>query len=174
MKYLDILDCDTANGSGVRITLFVSGCSHKCKGCHNPESWNPNAGQEFTDETKQKLFKLLERDYIDGITYTGGDPLFESNVQEITQLAKEIREKFPNKSQWLWTGFIYEEINHLEIIKYLDVIIDGEYKEELRDITLPYMGSSNQRIIWLDGKCPLDDNNHASYLVDYKRNKDRL
>ena len=157
MRYLDILDCDLTNGQGVRVTLFVSGCNHHCKGCQNPESWNPNNGKEFTDETKQKLFKLLERDYIDGISYSGGDPLFPSNRDTLTQLAKEIKERFPNKTQWLWTGYKYEEIKDLEIIKYLNVLIDGEYVEELRDLSLPYRGSSNQRIIWFSGPYPTDE-----------------
>lgn len=150
MKYLNILDCSIADGEGVRVVLFVSGCSHHCKGCQNPESWNCNNGKEFTNETKQKLFELLDRDYIDGITYSGGDPLFMTNVETITNLAEEIREKFPNKTQWLYTGFEYKYIEELSIMKYLDVVVDGEYIEELRDITLPFRGSSNQNIIKLN------------------------
>lgn len=145
MKYLDILDCDTANGSGVRITLFVSGCSHKCKGCHNPESWNPNNGKEFTDETKQKLFKLLERDYIDGITFSGGDPLYPSNRETVVKLIKEIKEKFPNKTIWLYTGYQYEDVK--DLLNYVDIVVDGKFILEQRDITLPFRGSPNQRII---------------------------
>ena len=149
MKYLNILDCDLTNGLGVRVTLFVSGCNHRCKGCHNPESWNPCNGKPFTKEVRAKIIELLDRDYIDGLTLSGGDPLFPDNRDELTSLCKEVKEKFPNKSIWLWTGYLYEEIKDLEIVNYLDVIVDGPYKEELRDITLPFRGSSNQRVIVL-------------------------
>ncbi len=151
MNYLNILDCDIADGEGIRIALFLSGCSHKCKSCHNPESWNCNSGEPFTDKIKEKLIQLLDRPYIDGLTLTGGDPLFENNREEVTKLCKEIKTIFPNKTIWLYTGYVYEEISNLDILNYIDVIVDGPFVQELRDITLPFRGSSNQRIIRLKG-----------------------
>lgn len=147
MNYLNILDCDIADGEGIRIALYVSGCSHHCKGCHNPESWNQNAGKQFTEETKQKLFSLIERSYIDGLTLTGGDPLFPINLPYITNLCKQFKEKFPSKTIWCYTGYTYEQVKDLPIMNYIDVLVDGLYIKELRDITLPFRGSSNQNII---------------------------
>ena len=147
MKYLNILDCDIADGAGVRVTLFVSGCSHHCKGCHNPESWNPNNGKEFTQEVKEKLFKLIDRPYIDGLTLSGGDPLFCNNIVGIRLLCLEFKQRFPNKTIWLYTGYKFEEIKSLDFLKYVDVIVDGPFVQEQRDITLPFKGSMNQRII---------------------------
>lgn len=145
MNYLSILDCSVTDGEGIRVTLFVSGCGHHCKGCHNPESWNPNNGKEFTDETKQTLFKLLERDYIDGITFSGGDPLYPSNRETVVKLTKEIKEKFPNKTIWLYTGYQYDDVK--DLLNYVDIVVDGKFILEQRDITLPFRGSPNQRII---------------------------
>lgn len=147
MKYLNILDCDIADGNGVRVTLFVSSCPHHCKGCHNPESWDEDNGKLFDYKAKEKLFELLSRDYVDGITLSGGDPISCKNIDEITTLCKELKEKFPTKTIWVYTGFIFEKIKHLEIIKYIDVLVDGPYIEEKRDITLAFRGSSNQRVI---------------------------
>lgn len=147
MKYLDILDCDIADGEGVRVTLFVSGCSHHCKDCHNPESWDPQNGKEFTQEVKEKLFKLIDRPYIDGLTLSGGDPLFCNNIKDIRQLCFEFKERFPNKTIWLYTGYTLDQIKALDFLQCVDVIVDGPFVKELRDITLPFRGSSNQRII---------------------------
>ena len=152
MRYLNILDCSIADGDGIRVVLFVSGCNHNCLGCHNPESWKCNNGKIFTEETKQKLFKLLDRDYADGITFSGGDPLFPGNRDEITKLSKEIREKFPSKTQWLYTGYLYDQVKNLEIMKYLDVVVDGPFILTQRDIKLPFRGSTNQNIIKLRNK----------------------
>lgn len=147
MKYLNILDCDIVDGNGIRVTLFVSGCPHHCKGCHNPESWDAFNGKEFTKETIDKLICLIDRDYVDGITITGGDPLMLGNRYEITKLCKLLKEKFPNKSIWLYTGYEFEEIETLEVLHYVDVLIDGPFKLDLRDISLAFKGSSNQRVI---------------------------
>ena len=147
MKYLNILDCDIVDGNGIRVSLFVSGCSHHCKGCHNPESWDAFNGKEFTEETVEKLLTLLDRDYVDGITITGGDPLMLGNRYEVTKLCKLLKEKFPNKSIWLYTGYEFEEIEALEVLQYIDVLVDGPFKLDLRDISLAFKGSSNQRVI---------------------------
>lgn len=147
MKYLNILDCDIVDGNGIRVALFVSGCSHHCKGCHNPESWDAFNGKEFTEETVDKLLTLLDRDYVDGITITGGDPLMLGNRYEVTKLCKLLKEKFPNKTIWLYTGYEFEEIEALEVLQYIDVLVDGPFKLDLRDISLAFKGSSNQRVI---------------------------
>lgn len=147
MKYLNILDCDIIDGDGVRVTLFVSGCSHHCKGCHNPESWDAFGGKEFTEETIERIEKLLDRDFVDGLTLSGGDPLFFQNRSEITKLCKRIKEKFPQKTIWLYTGYEYEEVKTLEVFDYVDVVVDGPFKIDLRDVSLAFRGSPNQRII---------------------------
>ena len=147
MKYLNILDCDIIDGDGVRVTLFVSGCPHRCKGCHNPESWDAFSGKEFTEETIERIEKLLDRDFVDGLTLSGGDPLFFQNRSEITKLCKRIKEKFPQKTIWLYTGCEYEEVKALEIFDYVDVVVDGPFKIDLRDVSLAFRGSPNQRII---------------------------
>lgn len=147
MRYLDILDCDIADGEGVRVTLFVSGCSHHCLGCHSPFSWNPENGKEFTEEVKEKLFKLIDRPYIDGLTLSGGDPLFCSNLSIIEKLCIDFKEKFPNKTIWLYTGYKIEEISTLKLLHYIDVLVDGKFELDKRDITLSFKGSSNQRVI---------------------------
>lgn len=147
MKYLNILDCDIIDGDGVRVTLFVSGCLHRCKGCHNPESWDAFNGKEFTEETVERIEKLLDRDFVDGLTLSGGDPLFFQNRPEITKLCKRIKEKFPQKTIWLYTGYEYEEVRALEVFDYVDVVVDGPFKIDLRDVSLAFRGSPNQRII---------------------------
>lgn len=150
MKYLNILDCTIADGEGVRVSLYVSGCSHRCKGCHNPESWSCEAGKEFTAETLETLISLLDRDYIDGLTLTGGDPLFLLNRDTILNICRVIKTRLPNKTIWLYTGYDYEDVKDLELMQYVDVVVDGEFILELRDITLPFRGSSNQNIIKLN------------------------
>lgn len=147
MNYMAIYKTSLADGIGWRTVLFVSGCNHKCKGCHNPESWNKNAGYPFTEETKQKLFEFLSKDYINGLTISGGDPLYSDNLSTVTKLCKEIKEKFPNKTIWVYTGSLYRDIKNLELMKYIDVIVDGEFKINQKDTTLAYRGSYNQRII---------------------------
>ena len=147
MNYMAIYKTSLADGIGWRTVLFVSGCNHKCKGCHNPESWNKNAGYPFTEETKQKLFEFLSKDYINGLTISGGEPLYPDNLSTVTKLCKEIKEKFPNKTIWVYTGSLYRDIKNLELMKYIDVIVDGEFKINQKDTTLAYRGSYNQRII---------------------------
>lgn len=146
MNYLAIYKTSLADGDGWRTVLFVSGCHHHCKGCHNPESWNPKAGKPFTNETKEFLFSCIN-EYIDGLTISGGDPLYKSNIKTVTALCKEFKEKFPDKTIWLYTGNLYRDSKHLPIMKYIDVVVDGEFKEELKDTTLAFRGSLNQRII---------------------------
>lgn len=147
MQYHNITKDDMLNGDGLRVVLWVAGCSHGCKGCQNPVTWAPNGGIEFDQTAKQELFELLEKDYISGITYSGGDPLHEANRETVTKLAKEIREKFPNKTQWLYTGYEWEELKDWAIVPILDVIVDGLYEEKKKDTQLHWKGSSNQKVI---------------------------
>lgn len=135
------------NGEGLRVVLWVSGCSHCCKECQNPITWDPNGGLVFDDAAKDEIFQELEKDYISGITLSGGDPLFAANRAEIAELVKEIKEKYPNKTIWMYTGSTWESIATLEMMKYIDVLVDGEYECDKRNTRLHWCGSSNQRVI---------------------------
>ena len=147
MRYHNITKDDMLNGDGLRVVLWVSGCAHACKNCQNPVTWDPNDGVEFDESAKDEIFEQLSKDYTNGITFSGGDPLHPANVETITALAKEIREKFPEKTQWLYTGSVWDEIKELEIAQYLDVVVDGEYIEAERDPKLHWKGSANQNVI---------------------------
>ena len=147
MRYHNITKDDMLNGDGLRVVLWVAGCAHGCPGCHNPITWDPEGGLPFDEEAKQEIFDELDKDYVSGITFSGGDPLHEANVRQVTALAKEIREKYPNKTIWLYTGSLWKEVKDLEIAKYLDVLVDGEFQEEKKDNTLHWKGSANQMVI---------------------------
>lgn len=147
MRYHEVTSCDIVNGVGLRVVLFVSGCNHYCKGCQNKSTWDPESGKPFTEEIKQKILEELSYSYCSGITFTGGDPLYPDNRAEITALAKEIKEKFPDKTIWLYTGYTYEEIKDLDIMQYVDVLVDGEFIEELKSYEYAWAGSTNQRVI---------------------------
>lgn len=213
MNYHNITYPDMNNGEGLRVVLWLSGCSHKCKGCQNPQTWDANSGIPFDESAKEELFRELDKDYISGLTLTGGDPLFESNLDGVLDLVTEVNKRYntvqyidenaqgnhnmlninaneirllsPQKTIWLYTGytiytceyfgetiftfnpsyyhlnplngrpikvddkafFIKQDRKRIEIIKNIDVLIDGEYKEQQRDITLPWVGSSNQKVI---------------------------
>ena len=135
------------NGDGLRVVLWVAGCSHHCKGCQNPITWDPDGGIPFEQKDKAEIFEQLNQSYIEGITFSGGDPLHEKNIREVTELAKEIKKKYPDKTIWLYTGYRWEEVKNLEIIKYLDVMVDGRFDLASRDVTLQWKGSPNQRVI---------------------------
>lgn len=135
------------NGDGLRVVLWVAGCSHGCKGCHNSVTWDPNGGLEFDQEAKEEIFTELEKDYISGITFSGGDPLFFSNRSDVLKLIREIKERFSGKTVWLYTGFEWEAISELEVMKYLDVLVDGRFMIEKKDTKLQWKGSANQRVI---------------------------
>jgi anaerobic ribonucleoside-triphosphate reductase activating protein len=148
MRYHQIEKCSVENGLGVRTTIYLSGCVHRCKNCHNPETWDFNGGNEFKEETKEELFSYLALPYINGITFSGGDPL--CSYDEVLELTKEIKERFPDKTIWVYTGYTLEELikgQKEAILEYIDVLVDGRYVDELRDVTLPFRGSSNQRIL---------------------------
>ena len=154
MKYHNITKEDMLNGDGLRVVLWVSGCEHACEGCQNPITWDPEDGLIFDKDAEEELFEQLEKEYISGITFTGGDPLYPSNRDEITRLTKKVKEKFPQKTVWLYTGYLWEEIYWLPMIKYVDVIVDGRFILEQLDNTLYWKGSKNQRVI--DVKQSLD------------------
>lgn len=147
MNYTLIRDCDIANGEGIRISLFVSGCPHKCKGCFNQEAWDFNCGQEFTQETEDKIIKMLEPSYIKGFSLLGGEPMAPNNRERLLPFLKRLRDVYPNKDIWCWSGYDFEELMDLEILNYIDVIITGKFILEQRDVTLKFMGSRNQKLI---------------------------
>lgn len=177
MNYHNITYPDQNNGDGLRVVLWLSGCSHHCKGCQNPQTWDANSGVLFDESAKEEIFKELNKDYISGITLSGGDPLNEANLDGVLGLVNQIRLLFPQKTIWLYTGYrvrgiqeglfvstpnvitdkisdhkkiinrVNEDVKRSDIIKQCDVLIDGRYVEEKRDITLKWRGSSNQRVI---------------------------
>ena len=164
------------NGDGLRVVLWLSACSHHCYNCQNPQTWNPNGGILFDESAKQEIFNELSKDYVSGITFSGGDPLHENNLDEVLKLVQEIRTSFPEKTIWLYTGYKFEKImiplminkiptleedKRISIIRLIDILVDGEYVDEQRDITLKWRGSSNQRVI--DTKQSLEQNKIVLY-----------
>lgn len=177
MNYHNLTYPDMNNGSGLRVVLWLSGCSHKCKGCQNPQTWDANSGIPFDESAKEELFRELDKDYISGLTLTGGDPLFESNLDGMLDLVTEVNERYntpqdtnrirlssPQKSIWLYTGYEFNEIfgdnqfedlgngyckwtKRADIVSRCNILVDGKYIDSKRDLTLPYRGSDNQRLI---------------------------
>lgn len=148
MNYHNITHEDMKNGSGLRTVLWLSGCSHHCQGCQNPITWDPNSGVPFDLAAKKELFGYLDHDYCDGLTLSGGDPLYLDNWPEVLDLVREFREKFGNrKTIWLYTGYKMEEVRHNPILNYIDVLVDGKYIESQRNTKRYWVGSDNQ-IIW--------------------------
>ncbi len=147
MNYHNITRDDMKNGDGLRVVLWVSGCNHRCPDCQNPVTWNPDDGLVFDGNAWEELEDLLDNDYISGLTLSGGDPLFEGNRSDILTLCELTKASFPNKTIWLYTGYVYEDVKDLEIMKYIDVLVDGPYVKKLRDTKLKWRGSSNQRVI---------------------------
>lgn len=157
MNYMEIKNYDIANGPGVRISLFVSGCTHHCKGCFNPESWDFNAGKPFTDETIDEIIELLKPDYIKGLTLLGGEPFEPENQKCLLPLVKKVKELYPNKNIWAFSGYLFDkQIMDImakkydfvkEFVSYIDVLVDGEFHLEEKDLSIVYRGSRNQRIV---------------------------
>lgn len=170
MRFASMRNLDISNGEGVGVSLFVQGCDRHCFNCFNPDTWDFNGGKEWTEETKNKFIKLIDRPYINRISVLGGEPLAEQNLDEVLSLIKEIRISFPEKTIWLYTGFEWNQIMNIkvmqpifscedlenkiqnvlkrqEIIKQCDVLVDGEYIDEQKDLSLKFRGSSNQRVI---------------------------
>lgn len=173
MNYADIKIADVANGLGVRVSLFVSGCNHHCKGCFNEDAWNFNYGKEFTEETIEEIIKDLDNPYISGLSLLGGEPLEYENQKGILPLVKKVKEVYPDKNIWCYTGFTFDRdvINGMcnkwnetkELVSYIDVIVDGKFEEDKKSLSLKFRGSKNQRII--DVKKSLKENKVVEYKV---------
>ena len=161
MNYGEIKNCDIANGEGVRVTLFVSGCTNRCPGCFQPQTWDFSYGQPFTGETEEMLLAMLAPDYINGLTLLGGDPFEPQNQRALLPFLRRVRERYPRKNVWAFSGFTWEELHTEgsyprceatdEMLARIDVLVDGRFVEELKDIRLRFRGSSNQRIIDVNG-----------------------
>ncbi len=156
MNYCNIKKVDIADGLGVRVTLFVSGCTHHCKGCFQPETWDFDYGELFTSDTENELIEALKPDYIDGLTLLGGEPFEPENQKALLPFLKKVRNIYPEKTIWAYSGYTFEElINNSrakcectdEILSLIDVLVDGEFKIDLKNISLKFRGSSNQRVI---------------------------
>lgn len=155
MNYHSITKCDMINGEGLRVTLWVAGCNHNCHNCQNPQTHNPKSGIPFDDSAMSEIYDELDTDWCSGLTISGGDPLYPTNRVEVASLCLTVNHSFPDKTIWLWTGYTFETLlelskkdtNVYKILRSVDVIIDGTFIEELKDSTLKYRGSSNQRIV---------------------------
>ena len=167
INYHNITHDDMNNGDGLRVVLWLSGCSHHCYNCQNPQTWNPDSGIPFDESAKQEIFNELSKDYISGITFSGGDPLHENNLDEVLKLIQKIRISYPEKTIWLYTGYDFDLLNskyneykytpfaanadewltRWEIISNVDVLVDGKYIDEQKDLTLKWKGSKNQHVI---------------------------
>lgn len=147
MRYHNITKDDMLNGDGLRVVLWVAGCNHCCKGCQNPITWDPDGGLLFDEEAKREIFEQLDKSYISGITFSGGDPLHPANAMEVRELMAEVKEKYPHKTIWLYTGDVWENIYAYPLMQYVDVVVDGEFVIDKKDTKLLWKGSSNQRVI---------------------------
>ncbi len=157
MNYADIKKIDVANGEGVRVSVFVSGCNHHCKGCFNKCAWDFNYGNKFTDKEVDQIIEYMDHDYIEGLSLLGGEPLELQNQEGLLPLVKKVKEKFPDKNIWCYTGFDFEKDvmgdmsksneTTKELLNYLDVVVDGKFEEDKKDLKLQFRGSSNQRIL---------------------------
>lgn len=147
MNYHNITKDDMLNGDGLRVVLWVSGCNHHCKDCHNPVTWDVESGVPFDDEALDEIYAELSKGHVSGMTFSGGDPLHPANRECVLQIAKDIKHDFSNKTIWLYTGYSWEDVKDLEIVSYLDVLIDGEFQPDLADVNYNWAGSTNQRVI---------------------------
>ena len=157
MRYNLIRKMDISNGPGVRVSIFMQGCAFHCKNCFNPETWDFTAGQEFNDDTINEVIDLCKNPTIKGLSILGGDPLHPKNIEGTTKLAKTFKEKLPDKTLWIWTGFLFENIKENEVFKYVDVLVDGQFKIKMRNPKLKYCCSTNQRVIDVQKSLKKDD-----------------
>lgn len=148
MRYNLIRKMDISNGPGVRVSVFMQGCSFHCKNCFNPETWDFQGGKEFNNDTINEVLELCDKKHIKGLSILGGEPMHPNNIEGTTKLAKAFKEKYPNKNLWVWSGYRFDEdLKDKEVLNYIDVLVDGTYSDELHDPTLKWRGSSNQRVI---------------------------
>ena len=180
MNYAAIKKYDIADGEGVRVSLFVSGCTHHCKGCFQPETWSFDYGNPFDETVEDEIMKALEPDYIAGLTLLGGEPMESENAKRLYPFVKRVRETYPSKNVWCYSGYLFEELVEREecrrLLELIDVLVDGEFVEEQKNIALQFRGSENQRIIDVrkslkDGNVVLRDfyqyRNSSSLLFHY-------
>ena len=157
MRYASVKKCDVANGTGIRVSIFVSGCHHHCKGCFNTDAWDFNFGNEYNEEIEESILKELDKSYIQGLSLLGGEPLEHVNQKGLLSLVKKAKERYPEITIWCYTGYKFDDDvmekmfetwpETKELVSNLDVVVDGKYDEDLRDLNLRFKGSSNQRII---------------------------
>ena len=148
MKYNKIRKMDISNGPGVRVSIFMQGCAFHCENCFNKETWDFNGGTDFTEETIKKVLELCDKDFIVGLSILGGEPMHPNNIDGTTSLAKAFKEKFPNKNLWVWSGYLFDkDLKDKEVLKYIDVLVDGQFINNLHNPTLKWKGSANQRVI---------------------------
>ena len=157
MRYHNITKDDMLNGDGLRVVLWVAGCSHCCKGCQNPLTWDPEGGLLFDDAAKREIFEQLSQSYISGITFSGGDPMHEANRLDVRNLMAEIKEKYPQKTIWMYTGDVWENIYQNPMMQYVNVLVDGEFEIDKLDAKLLWKGSSNQRVIDVQASLKQED-----------------
>ena len=168
MRYHNITKDDMKNGDGLRVVLWVAGCNHCCKGCQNPCTWDPDGGLPFDEAAEAEIYEQLDKSYISGITFSGGDPLFPGNKADVADLISRVKEKYPDKTIWLYTGDLWENIYNYPMMKNIDVVVDGEFMIDKLDVTLMWKGSSNQRVV--DVKATLNSDNPSVpvlYCDDY-------
>lgn len=180
MNYANIKYNDIANGEGIRVSLFVSGCTHHCKNCFNKETWDFNYGKPFTKAEEDKIIQELKPDHINGLTLLGGEPMEPANQKCLLEFVKRVKQIYPNKTIWCYTGYLFDQELlqpsrafcpfTKEFLSYIDILVDGEFKEELKDITLRFKGSSNQRII--DVQKSLKENTVVMSPYNEKKSKD--
>ena len=148
MRYNKIRKMDISNGPGIRVSIFIQGCAFNCKNCFNPETHDFNGGEEFTDKTIERIISLCANENVVGLSILGGEPMHPKNIDGTMRLAKAFKEKYPDKTVWAWTGYLFDEyLSDKEVCRYLDVVVDGQYVEELHNPSLKWKGSSNQRVI---------------------------
>jgi len=147
MRYNKIRKMDISNGEGVRVSIFMQGCTFNCEECFNPETHDFNGGKEFTEDTINRILELAENEFISGLSILGGEPLHPKNIEASTKLSKAFKEKYPKKTIWVWSGYLYEDLKEKEILNYIDVLVDGRFDKRLHDPMLKWRGSNNQRVI---------------------------
>ena len=147
MRYNKIRKMDISNGPGVRVSIFLQGCAFKCKNCFNPETHDFNGGLEFNQDVVNKVLELANKDHIAGLSILGGEPMHPKNIEATKMLAKAFKEKYPDKTVWVWSGFLFDNLKDKDVLNYIDVLVDGQFVDELRDPMLHWKGSSNQRVI---------------------------
>ena len=165
MRYNTIRKMDVSNGPGVRVSIFMQGCAFHCFNCFNPDTWDFNGGKDFTDEVIERVLEVSSPDYIKGLSVLGGEPMHPLNIEGTTRLIKAFKAAYPEKNVWVWSGFLFDrDLFDKEVMKYIDVLVDGQYKDELHDFRLEWRGSSNQRVI--DVPASLERGEVVSYLEE--------